>query len=284
VYDYVGAMREDPASWYTNTSDIYAASDEGVWPHHGPCGMAQMFHHDSLWRIRQCEAVHGAFADAYGTERLYVTADRAHFKPPRRDGPWADAGPHHSGLHWDLDPLRSTKIAFVVQGVVYLESTPEARGALRVVPGSHKRAKLLAMSKEQPEAVAVSGEAGTLVLWHSGVMHGPGVNLDVAPRVSAYVAMLPVDAAPFLGPDRPTNAALSLADAGTLKYETEDVTRLSRQDRVDRWKHRLPLLDEDPKESQLARRPPGEGLGTPPFPQLSPLGRKLVGLDEWPAA
>ena len=48
-----------------------------------------------------------------------------------------------------------------------------------------------------------------------------------------------------------------------------------------RWRRRLPLLDEDPRESELDRAPPGEEDGEP-FGGLTPLGRRLVGLDEWP--
>ena len=70
--------------------------------------------------------------------------------------------------------------------------------------------------------------------------------------------MLPVDAAPFLG-DRPPDTALSLADSGTLKYDEDPRRpRLSRDARIDRWRRRLPLLDEDPRESELDRVPPGE--------------------------
>lgn len=67
--------------------------------------MVQLFHHASLWALRQSKVVHGAFADLYGTPRLFVTADRAHFKPPQRhDFPaWSNPGDVHVGLHWDVD-------------------------------------------------------------------------------------------------------------------------------------------------------------------------------------
>ena len=49
--------------------------------------------------------------------------------------------------------------------------------------------------------------------------------------------------------------------------------------RVERWRYRLPLLDEDPTEGELARRPPGEEDGRPAT--LTPLGERLVGLVPW---
>ena len=55
--------------------------------------------------------------------------------------------------------------------------------------------------------------------------------------------------------------------------------RQSRARRVERWRHRLPLLDEDPTEGELVRRPPGEADGTPS--ELTPLGERLVGLADW---
>jgi hypothetical protein len=163
--------------------------------------------------------------------------------------------------------------------------------------------------------------------------------------------MLPVDAAPFLGPDRPADTPLGMSDAGTLAYFQEGppisgmgedplvfstapagpggvastagpeseaggsceapadaapasvslpkasqgvgqgtggeggeggevrLRRQSRVRRVERWRRRLPLLDEDPTEDQLSQRPPAEGHGRPA--ELTLLGRRLVGLDAW---
>lgn len=281
VRRFVGADDARPdETWYANTSDIYDAT---LSPRaaHGPCGMVQLYHHATLWALRQHPAVHAVFADVYGTERLYVTCDRAHFKPPQSAAhpAWSDAGPVHSGLHWDVD-VKDKPIPFSVQGVVYLEDTLADNGALRVVPSCRGRLA----SVDDSEAVAVEGSAGSLVLWHAATKHGPGANASDRPRVSAYVAMLPVDAAPFLGDDRPPDAALSLADGGTLRYDEDPRRpRLSREARVDRWRRRLPLLDEDPREGTLDRAPPDEEDGEP-FGGLTSLGRRLVGLDDWPSA
>ena len=104
VRRFIGADDARPESWYTNTQDIYDAT-LSPRPAHGPCGMVQLYHHATLWALRQHPAVHACFADVYGTERLYVTCDRAHFKPPQSAAhpAWSDAGPVHSGLHWDVD-------------------------------------------------------------------------------------------------------------------------------------------------------------------------------------
>ena len=135
---FVGADDADVGSWYGNVGDIY---DESLAPRpaHGPCGMVQLSHHASLWALRQLPSVHGAFHDVYGEERLWVTTDRAHFKPPEhpRYPEWSNAGPVHSGMHWDVDVSPSAHpVPFAVQGVVYLEKTTADMGALRVYPAS----------------------------------------------------------------------------------------------------------------------------------------------------
>jgi hypothetical protein len=277
IRTFIGADDSRPGTWYTNTQDIYDAR-LSPRPAHGPCGMVQLYHHATLWALRQHPAVHACFADVYGTERLYVTCDRAHFKPPQSavHPAWSDAGPVHSGLHWDVDTT-DRPVPFSVQGVVYLEDTMADTGALRVVPACRGRLG----SIDDSEAVAVEGAAGSLILWHSATKHGPGRNTSDRPRVSAYIAMLPVDASPFLG-KRPPDTALSLSDSGTLAYDEDPRRpRLSRDARIDRWPRHLPLLDEDPRESEHDRAPPGEEGGEP-FGGLTPLGRRLVGLDEWP--
>eukprot|EP00435_Cladocopium_sp_Y103_P075240 s59_g55.t1 len=205
IYGFVGATREERESWYRNTLDIYTDTlPDGKKPHHGPC-MVQMSHHETLWQIRQEPRVHGVFADLYGTEALYVTTDRAHFKAPEdsKFPAWSDPGEVHRNLHWDIETAEERwPVPFAIQGIVYLEDTPPELGSLRV---------------ECPlelidEAVHVPGSAGSLVLWLSVLPHGPSRNVGRVPRVSAYVAMLPVDATKYTGGD--PEMALSMADAG----------------------------------------------------------------------
>jgi len=105
IRSYIGADDADVSTWYKNTLDIYKDTlPNGRKPHHGPCGMVQMFHHRSLWAIRQLPRMHDIFSDLYGTRRLYVTTDRAHFKPPQNAShpAWSDPGDVHVGLHWDV--------------------------------------------------------------------------------------------------------------------------------------------------------------------------------------
>jgi len=344
IRTFVGANDSELASWYANTLDIYEdRTPSGARPHHGPCGMVNLCHHQAIWTLRQEPKLHGVFADLYGTRRLYVTIDRQHFKPPQNPAypAWSDAGAVHTGLHWDVDTRRAAwPVPYVLQGLVYLEDTSAEQGALRVVPGFHRR--LAAWDAAQPadrgverpegtaaaaldaEAVPLAASAGSLLVWHSLLPHGPAPNLGTAPRVSSYVTMLPVDATPFLGGGRPHDTPLSMSDAGTLSYlepseageageageglsrgasrspEPQDATeeaacnaaaagsggearrpgrRQSRERRAERWRRRLPLLDEDPGEEELPRLVPGEEARRPA--ELTPLGERLVGLVAW---
>lgn len=235
IRDYIGANDTDPASWYANTLDIYTDRHaDGSMPLHGPSGMVVgLNHHASMWALRQHPRLHRIFADLYGTRALLVTHDRAHFKPPEdpRYPAWSDPGPVHKGLHFDVN-TNSKPIPFAVQAVLYLEDTSAEQGALRVVPAFHRRFSAWARSRAADadpwrcdelsnESIALAGAAGSLVLWHSLLPHGPGRVLSsaTAPRVSAYVTMFPVNATPFLPPGAHPLTPLNLPDSATLAYE-----------------------------------------------------------------
>ena len=55
--------------------------------------------------------------------------------------------------------------------------------------------------------------------------------------------------------------------------------RQSPERRAERWRRRLPLLDEDPGEEELPHLVPGEESRQPV--ELTPLGERLVGLVAW---
>eukprot|EP00965_Chrysotila_dentata_P084718 2796092-Pleurochrysis_carterae.AAC.3 len=145
VKEFIGTDDDDPDSWYKNTLDIYADVEaDGSKPVHGPCGMVQLFHHASFWSIRQSVRLHAIFSDLYGCHQLYVTTDRAHFKPPERaEHPkWSMPGDVHSGLHWDVrTDERHWPVPFGLQGVVYLEDTDAEQGefTLFAMHAAHKR-------------------------------------------------------------------------------------------------------------------------------------------------
>ena len=62
-------------------------------------GMVEVYNHQYLWDNRQSPKVHQAFADVWGTEKLWVTIDRANLNLPIRPG-----YEYKAFIHWDYDP------------------------------------------------------------------------------------------------------------------------------------------------------------------------------------
>lgn len=94
--------------------------------------MVEIYQHPTLWATRQYPRVHQAFAEIWGTEKLWVSFDRASMSPPNVPGKFERT---NLGLHWDTSvdiPFR-----FHVQGVLYLTDTAANQGAFTCVPGFH---------------------------------------------------------------------------------------------------------------------------------------------------
>ena len=242
VWDFLEMQPGDPESWYPDPprSSI----------------MTEMYQHQALWNNRQHPRVHQAFAEIWGTEKLWVSIDRASMNPPERPD-WK----HPGKLHWDtaLEP----PIEFWVQGVLYLTDTAANQGAFTCVPGFHR--KLEAWLQELPPdadarkqdleslgAQPIPGAAGDLIIWHSALPHGSSPNTAERPRVAQYITMFP---------------------AGK-----EDVD--ARDHRVNAWRDRLAglVIEVTGVTWELRKEKEHE---TDQTAELSPLGRKLLGVDPW---
>ena len=118
VWDFLEMQSDDPVSWYPDPPRSTI--------------MAEMYQHQALWGNRQSPRVHQAFAEIWGTEKLWVSIDRASMNPPELPD-WK----YPSHLHWDtkLEP----PIEFWVQGVLYLTDTAANQGAFTCVPGFHRQ-------------------------------------------------------------------------------------------------------------------------------------------------
>lgn len=248
LYDFLGFDRDNPDDWYR------LPLTRG--------GMCEIYQHQALWNNRQHPRVHQVYTELLGTEKLWVTLDRANFNPPvRADHPEYD---HPGMIHWDIDPREAHTAPFRVQGVLYLDHTPVERGGFCCVPGHHKLIERWAATgekvpgaptgdrrspadKSEVEVVPIVGEAGDLVVWSTRLLHGNGRNVSDRPRFAQYIAMFPP----------PDNEAL-------------------REERVTVWKERRPpnaaWAPGDPRHWE-------ELHGT--TAELTPLGRKLLGVDAW---
>lgn len=228
--------------------------DSQTWYPDQPKGiMKEIYQHQSLWDNRQYPRVHEAFSQIHRTQKLLVSQDRASINPPEREdyqfkGPW---------LHWDRELDPSNDVAGV-QGILYLNDTPANQGAFTCVPGFHlklrawldglaEEAKPRELVREQlsDHAHPVAGKAGDLVIWNRDVPHGSSPNSGTRPRVSQYITMNPASDAP---------------------------TAAWRQERKTWWQQRLTGLGGNKKEKEHEE---GETA------QLTPLGRRLLGVDPW---
>ena len=241
IFDFLGMNADEPDEWYREP--------------HRTNGFVELYHHPSMWENRQTPRVYEAFAQLLGEERLWVSIDRAGFKPPPHPGhpEYDDKG----FIHWDAD-TSNWPLPFALQGVLYLNDQSEDQGCYQCVPGMHHAFD--AWVKGQPadrnprkpdlaelEVRQVAGNQGDLIIWTRALAHGNGHNVSDRPRFAQYITMSP-----------------------------------AREDDSAARDQRIELLEQ--------RRPPQSAAfpGDPrgweqrqPRPQLSELGRKLVGLDSW---
>lgn len=238
---------DDPQTWYRTPERA-----NGL-PELNGAGMVELYHHPALWATRQWPDVHATFSTLWQTEALWVSIDRCNFNPPNR----GDAT-FEGFIHWDIDT--SVKpLPFGMQGFLSLSDCPAGAGGFQCVPALY--AQLDEWTASQPtdrdpfrpdlagfDVVEVPTRKGDLLVWNSLLPHGTSVNTSSAPRLAQYLSMAPA---------RPEDAA-------------------TRDWRIDAWLHRkAPEGDAFPGDPRRWERLHGTTAA------LTPLGRKLLGLDAW---
>ena len=177
----VDARPDDPATWYGPRTN-------GI--------MVQLFQDPALEAARRSPRIRKAFAQLWGTADLWMTTDRMSFNPPEKPGR-TFPGPH---LHWDVSLARP--IPFATQGILYLTDTAADQGALRVVPGFHRRIDswLDSLGESNPREMDLSAEArgiaagaGDLIIWRNDLPHGASPNRTDRPRMAQYINMYSAD-------------------------------------------------------------------------------------------
>lgn len=260
IWDFLEMQPDNRESWYPNPPR------QGIG--------VEMYHHQAFWDNRQYPRVYEAFVDIWGTEKLWVSFDRGSMSPPDRSHPQdfeklngGPSGKQPLPMHFDgpVDPTNP----FCVQGVLYLTDTKENGGAFICVPGFHR--KVAAWLETVPpdshpnrqdfmslSAKPIAGKAGDLIIWHQLLPHGASQNTARDPRVVQYLTMFPAQE----------------KDEDTRNY------------RVSAWQDNLAgggawgVMHELPIGKKVELRKEREhAIGRPA--ELSPLGRKLLGLDSW---
>lgn len=237
----------DPETWYT------APRAEMKMKELTNTGMVEVYNHQYLWDNRQVPKVHEAFADIWGTEKLWVTIDRANLNLPLRPG-----FDYKGFIHWDYDPETKPQN---VQGVLALaDQNDENMGGFQCIPELFRTYDTWKLTQPedrnhfQPDTtgfdlVKVKMDAGDLLIFNSSQPHGIRANRSTDKvRMAQYIAMMPAQ---------------------------EDDEAL-RQWRINSWKERQApegyAFPGDPRNWEKTKYKTAA---------LSDLGRKLLGLDKW---
>lgn len=218
-------------------------------------GMVEVYNHQLLWNNRQTPRIYDAFVDIWGTEKLWVTIDRANLNFPIRPG-FEQKG----FIHWDYDPETRPQN---VQGVLALaDQDDEQMGGFQCIPWLYRNYETWKQTQPadrnhfQPDLqgledkiVKVKMEAGDLLIFNSLQPHGIRPNRSGNKvRIAQYISMMPAE---------------------------EDNEAL-RQWRISSWKDRIApegyAFPGDPRNWEQTRY--GRA-------RLSELGERLLGLKAW---
>lgn len=248
LWEFQEMSPSDPAGWYQPQRRDHAMKELNN------SGMVECYNHPILWENRQTQRVYDAFVDIWDREDLWVTIDRANLNPPNRQG-----RDFNGFIHWDanttLDPLPVN-----VQGVLALTDTDEATGGFQCIPQlfeHFEQWREQAPKDRNPFSPGLNSgyplefiplKAGDLLIFNSLLAHGIKPNRSDRVRMAQYIAMVPSE---------PTNTEV-------------------RNWRIQSWRDRVPpqgyAFPGDPRNWEQVRYPRAE---------LSALGRKLLGLDNW---
>lgn len=262
IWQFLGMDRNDPDDWYR--------------PPHAPNSLVELYQHQAFWDNRQSPRIYRAFCQLWKTDKLWISLDRASLKLPlstrHPDWKWP------SFLHWDLD-LAETPVQFGVQGVLCLSDTTADQGGFHCIPSMHR--EVLEWSKLPPEqrepkvppfdqsrVRSIPAEAGDFIFWHRALPHGSGINRTDRPRIAQYILATPAGFNISMH-DADRGGTLS-REPGGAEWAVSPASEVLRQQRIAEWERR----------SGPAGRPLDPREAGPPA-ALTPLGRKLLGLDLW---
>ena len=249
LWEFEEKNPNDKTTWYTaSRAEIKMKELAGT-------GMVEVYNNQLLWNNRQTKRVYDAFVDIWGTEKLWVTIDRANLNYPMRPG-----HEYKGFIHWDYDPETKPQN---VQGVLALADQTDANmGGFQCIPWLFRNYDTWKLT--QPEdrnhfkpdttgledkIVKVSMEAGDLLIFNSSEPHGirPNHSEDKV-RIAQYISMMPA---------QEDNEAL-------------------KEWRVNSWKNRIApegyAFPGDPRNWEQTKYKRAE---------LSALGEKLLGIQKW---
>lgn len=249
LWEFEDKDPNDQATWYTAPrAEIEMKELAGT-------GMVEVYNNQHLWNNRQIPRIYDAFVDIWGTEKLWVTIDRANLNFPIRPG-----YQYKGFIHWDYDPETNPQN---VQGVLALaDQTDPEMGGFQCIPELFRTYHTWKLTQPanrdrfkpditqfKDQIVKVPLEAGDLLIFNSCQPHGIRPNLsNNKVRIAQYISMMPAE---------------------------EDNQEL-KEWRINSWRHRIApegyAFPGDPRNWEQEKYPAAE---------LSELGKKLLGLAQW---
>ena len=248
LWEFEEKDSEDPSTWYSPPrAEMKMKELAGT-------GMVELYNHQYLWENRQERKIYESFVDIWGTEKLWVTIDRANLNFPIRKN-----FEYKSFIHWDYDPDTKPQN---VQGVLALEDqTDLSMGGFQCIPWLYKNYNLWKKSQSKnrdrfkpdvsglkDKIVKVPLEAGDLLIFNSTLPHGIRPNYSNKVRIAQYISMMPAE------------------------EENLDL----RNWRINSWKNRVApeghAFPGDPRKWEQIKYETAK---------LNYLGEKLLGLKNW---
>ena len=248
IWEFEEKNPNDISTWYTEPrAEMKMKELTGT-------GMVEVYNNQHLWNNRQMQRVHDAFADIWGTEKLWVTIDRANLNLPLRPG-----STYKGFIHWDYDPETKPQN---VQGVLALaDQTDENMGGFQCIPelfrtyDSWKLTQPEDRNRFKPDTtgfenklVKVKMEAGDLLIFNSSQPHGIRPNWSNKVRIAQYISMMPA----------------------------EENNKPLRQWRINSWKNRIApegyAFPGDPRNWEQTKYDTAV---------LNDLGKKVLGLEKY---
>lgn len=249
LWEFEDKTPTDQETWYTEArAEIQMKELAGT-------GMVEVYNNQHLWNNRQTQKVYDAFVDIWGTEKLWVTIDRANLNFPMRPG-----HEYKGFIHWDYDPETKPQN---VQGVLALaDQTDENMGGFQCIPWLFRNYDTWKLTQPddrdhfkpdisgiEDKLVKVPLKAGDLLIFNSSEPHGirPNRSEDKV-RIAQYISMMPA------------------------QENDQDL----KDWRVTSWKNRVApegyAFPGDPRNWEQTKYDTAE---------LTNLGEKLLGLKKW---
>ena len=249
LWEFEDKKPNDQSTWYTDPrADMQMKELVGT-------GMIEVYNNQYLWNNRQTQTVYDAFVDVWGTNKLWVTIDRANLNFPIRKG-----HEYKGFIHWDYDP--ETKPQNVQGAIALSDQTDINMGGFQCLPWLYQNYDIWKLSQPvdrnrfQPDIKGledkiekVAMKTGDLLIFNSLLAHGIRPNLsENKVRIAQYISMMPAE------------------------EENESLKNW----RINSWKNRIApegfAFPGDPRNWEKRKYDTAK---------LSPLGKKLLGLTSW---